>query len=169
MNLKNYLGSYPDSVITQVELLLKNNRLGDALIKRYPTQHEIACDSQLRDYALQIKNRYLQKSSPVSKIVYDSKIHTINNALGLHTYISRAHGGKLKSKNEIRISSLFKSAPEQFLQMIITHELAHLKEKDHNKAFYRLCQHMLPNYHQLEFDTRLYLIQLEVYGPIYNK
>ena len=35
--------------------------------------------------------------------------------------------------------------------------LAHLKEHDHNKAFYQLCEHMLPGYRQLEFDTRLYL------------
>jgi predicted metal-dependent hydrolase len=48
------------------------------------------------------------------------------------------------------------------------HELAHLKEKEHNKAFYRLCEHMLPAYHQLEFEMRLYLIQLERAGPIYS-
>jgi len=37
------------------------------------------------------------------------------------------------------------------------HELAHLKERAHDKAFYALCQHMAPDYHQLEFDLRLYL------------
>jgi predicted metal-dependent hydrolase len=51
--------------------------------------------------------------------------------------------------------------------MIAVHELAHLKEKDHNKGFYKLCQHMLADYFQLEFDTRLYLIQLETFGAIY--
>ncbi|WP_232538627.1 DUF45 domain-containing protein [Chromobacterium phragmitis] len=35
--------------------------------------------------------------------------------------------------------------------------MAHLKVRDHDKAFYQLCQHMLPNYHQLEFDLRLWL------------
>jgi len=29
--------------------------------------------------------------------------------------------------------------------MIVVHELAHLKEKQHNKAFYRLCLNMLDN------------------------
>ncbi|HAL21836.1 MAG TPA: metal-dependent hydrolase, partial [Stenotrophomonas sp.] len=46
------------------------------------------------------------------------------------------------------------------LRMIVVHELAHLKEADHNKAFYQLCQHMEPDYLQLEFDTRLYLTEL---------
>ena len=32
-----------------------------------------------------------------------------------------------------------------------------LKESDHNKAFYKLCEYMLPDYAQLEFDLRLYL------------
>jgi len=43
------------------------------------------------------------------------------------------------------------------LQMIVVHELAHLKVRDHDKAFYALCEHMLADYHQIEFDTRLYL------------
>ncbi len=46
--------------------------------------------------------------------------------------------------------------------MIVVHELAHLKEKEHNKAFYQLCCHMEPQYHQLEFDTRLWLTQLSL-------
>jgi predicted metal-dependent hydrolase len=51
--------------------------------------------------------------------------------------------------------------------MIVVHELAHLKEKEHNKAFYSLCEHMEPDYHQLEFDLRLYLTHLELIGPLY--
>jgi predicted metal-dependent hydrolase len=73
-------------------------------------------------------------------------------------------GSKLKSKNELRVSSIFKDAPEAFLRMIVVHELAHVKELDHNKAFYKLCCHMLPEYHQIEFDTRVYLTLLEHQG-----
>jgi predicted metal-dependent hydrolase len=57
--------------------------------------------------------------------------------------------------------------PEAFLKMIVVHELAHLKEKEHNRAFYQLCEHMLPEYHQLEFDTRVYLTQLDLSGSLY--
>lgn len=41
--------------------------------------------------------------------------------------------------------------------MIAVHELAHLKETQHDKAFYQLCVHMEPDYHQLEFDFRLFM------------
>lgn len=52
--------------------------------------------------------------------------------------------------------------------MIIVHELAHLKEKDHNKAFYKLCEHMERDYYQIEFDLRLYLTYLESSEELYS-
>ena len=58
----------------------------------------------------------------------------------------------------------FKQAPEEFLKMISLHELAHLKERQHDKAFYQLCSYMEPRYHQLEFEVRVYLTHLEVSG-----
>lgn len=148
--------------------MLDENRLADFLLKKYPQPHNIANDQALREYTQTIKNQYMKKAGPLSKVVYDGKIQVIQNALGLHSYVSRVQGGKLKSKNEIRVGTVFKKAPEEFLNMIVVHELAHLNEKAHNKAFYRLCQHMLPSYHQLEFDMRLYLVQLEVSGSLYR-
>ncbi len=32
-----------------------------------------------------------------------------------------------------------------------------LKQREHDRAFCALCQHMEPDYHQLEFDLRLWL------------
>src|SRR5690606_30172682 len=78
-------------------------------------------------------------------------------------------GGKLKAKKEIRISALFRRVPEPFLTMIVVHELAHLREKDHNKAFYQLCCYMEPDYHQLEFDLRLYLSHRDRYGDLWQE
>ncbi|MFT5808078.1 MAG: putative metal-dependent hydrolase, partial [Moritella dasanensis] len=43
----------------------------------------------------------------------------------------------------------------------------HVREKNHDKAFYKLCEHMLPDYHQFEFEMRLYLTQVEFRGEIY--
>ena len=148
--------------------MIEQQRLADFLLKKYPDTHEISNDKYLREYVMALKNRYLKKSDPLSKIAYDGKIHVINNALGLHSYVSRIQGSKLKSKNEIRISTIFKKTPEAFLNMIVVHELAHLKEKEHNKAFYQLCQYMLPDYHQLEFEMRLYLTYLELDGALYS-
>lgn len=168
MRLK-YLEHYEPALKTQVSALIKSKKLPKFLHNKYPNTHNITNDKALYNYTLKIKNSYLKKSAPLSRVIYDGKIHVINNALGLHTFASRVQGSKLKSKNEIRVATLFKEVPEPFLEMIIVHELAHLKEKEHNKAFYKLCTHMLPNYHQLEFDTRLYLTCLDHFGKIYHK
>lgn len=48
-------------------------------------------------------------------------------------------------------------------------ELAHLKEREHNKAFYQLCRHMEPEYAQLEFELRAYLTYLDAGGtPLWS-
>ncbi|GAC21269.1 M48 metallopeptidase family protein [Paraglaciecola arctica] len=163
-----YLAHYPVHLQNKISQLIDANQLGDWLRGRYPTTHKVANDSDLRDYTMSLKNNYLKKTSPLSKVIFDSKIHIVNHALGLHSYVSRVQGGKLKSKNELRVSTLFKNTPDAFLNMIVVHELAHLKEKQHGKAFYQLCQHMLPDYHQIEFDVRVYLTELERSGWVFK-
>ena len=168
MTKLKYISSYPPSIQRQVSSMLEEKTLSKYLLSKYPKPHNITNDKVLRSFVMNLKNQYLKRSSPLSKIKFDDKIHVINNALGLHSFVSRVQGNKLKSKNEIRIATVFKSAPEEFLQMIVVHELAHLKEKEHNKAFYQLCQHMLPSYHHIELDLRIYLTQIDSFGNIYD-
>ncbi|MFT5717126.1 MAG: putative metal-dependent hydrolase [Oleiphilaceae bacterium] len=164
-----YLSAYSPELTGQIQTMIDEDRLKKFLLSKYPEPHNMASDKALRDYVMGLKQRYMKKSGPLSNIQYDQKIHVVSNALGLHRYATRVQGGKLKTKNSICISAIFKTAPEAFLSMIVVHELAHLKEKDHNKNFYQLCLHMLPEYHQLEFDTRVYLTQLELSGDIYSE
>lgn len=163
----SYIAGYPVDLQQKVRDMIAENRLRPFLLDRYPGYHSVANDSDLREYVMALKNAYMKKSAPLSKIVYDNRIHVINNALGLHTYVSRVQGDRLKSKNEIRIGSVFRKAPEPLLKMIVVHELAHLKEREHNRNFYQLCEHMLPDYFQLEFDMRLFLIESELGGSLY--
>lgn len=167
MTQLKYLTGYPESVLDQVNAAIASKTLGNFLLKKYPTPHEIKSNKALYTYVMDMKNQYLRQSAPLSKVIYDDKLDVLHQALGLHSYVSRVQGGKLKAKNEMRIGSVFKTAPIEFLTMITVHELAHLKEKEHNKAFYKLCTHMEPNYHQLEFDTRLYLTHLDLFGELY--
>jgi predicted metal-dependent hydrolase len=164
-NLK-YIQAYGPQVIEQVQGLIDADKLAGVIMSKYPKAHDKTNAKVLYQYAMEIKNQYLRKST-LSKVIYDDKIQVLRDALGTHTYISRKQGSKLKAKNEIRIATLFKKVPIEFLDMILVHELAHFKEKDHNKGFYQLCCHMLPNYHQIEFDLRLYLTHLDIGESLY--
>jgi predicted metal-dependent hydrolase len=157
-----YLTAYPMPVQAKVQALIDDGRLAEVLRGRYGAVHGVRTDTALYDYAVDLKNRYLRNAPPLSKVAYDNKLKVIQHALGTHTAVSRVQGTKLKAKREIRIASLFRVTPPEFLKMIVVHELAHLKEREHDKAFYQLCEHMESQYHQLEFDLRLYLTQLDL-------
>jgi predicted metal-dependent hydrolase len=164
MSSLKYLSAYSEQTRQQVSQLIAQNKLGEVLLKRYAKPHDIRTDKALYQYVQDLRNEHLRNADPINKVEFDSKIHVINHALGLHTAISRVQGGKLKAKHEIRVATMFKTVPLEFLRMIAVHELAHVKEKQHDKAFYKLCTYMEPNYHQYEFDLRLYLTQLDLDG-----
>jgi len=157
-----YLQAYPVALQDKVRQLIAQQRLGEHLAKHYPDRHAVQSDKALYTYTMDLKQQYLKNAPGIDKVLYDSKLDVVQRALGLHTAISRVQGSKLKAKKEIRVAALFKAAAPEFLQMIVAHELAHLKEQDHNKAFYQLCTYMLPDYHQREFDLRMYLTWREL-------
>ena len=161
-----YLAAYPDQLQAQVQQLQTHGRLGETLLARYSHAHSVRTDKALYDYVMALKNEFLRSSEPLSRVAFDNRLQVIAHALGTHTQISRVQGNKLKAKREIRVSSLFKEVPEEFLKMIAVHELAHIKEKGHDKAFYKLCTYMEPQYHQYEFDLRVYLTHIDAEGTL---
>lgn len=152
-----YLQGYPAQLLDQVQTLIAEDRLGPYLHKRYPERHDCTSDRALYERVAALRQKHLRNAPPIDRVLYDSKQDVLKNALGLHTRTSKNHGGRLRSSREIRIASLFRDCAPEFLDMILVHELAHLREMEHNKAFYQLCEHMLSGYGQLEFDLRLYL------------
>ena len=157
-----YLAGYPQHLHTRVHELIEQDRLGVMLAEKYGQCHAVRSDSQLYDYVQALKDEHLRRAVPLGKVVYDSKLQVMKHALGTHTAISRVQGDRLKASREIRIATVFRDAPAAFLKMIVVHELAHLREAEHNKSFYQLCTHMEPDYHQSEFDLRLYLTHLDL-------
>ncbi len=152
-----YLRGYPASWLAGAHRLLARGELGAHVATRYPQPHAVRSDGALYDYVNALKGEFLRGAAPLARIAYDNRLHPVQHTLGTHTSVSRVQGDRLKAKREIRVASLFKAAPAAFLKMIVVHELAHLKQREHDKAFYALCLHMDPDYHQLEFDTRLWL------------
>ncbi len=165
----HYLAGYPAAMLTQVCCLIEQDRLAAGLRQKYPLAHQVRTDKTLYDYVQQLKSEFLRNAAPINKVSFDGKLAVIQQALGLHTRTAQVQGGKLKTKREIRIATLFKDMPAEFLRMIVVHELAHLKEPQHNKAFYQLCRNIEPAYAQLEFDLRCYLTYLDAGGiPLWS-
>jgi len=162
MSSLKYLHGYAPHLLQQVRELIAQDRLGALLQQRYPDAHEIRSDKALFDYTQEMKQRHMRNAPPLNLVRYDAKLKILQQALGTHTRAPQLQGAKLKMRREIRVASLFREAPAQFLKMIVVHELAHLKEPEHDKAFYSLCHHMAPDYAQLEFDTRLWLTQRDL-------
>ncbi|WP_029147851.1 M48 family metallopeptidase [Methylophilus sp. 5] len=160
--IQQFLPGYPAQLRAQITQLHAQGQLGTYIQTRYPQPSDIQSDKALYDFCIALKQRYLKNAPLLDKVHFDNKLTIEKQTLGLNTAISRVQGGKLKAKKEIRISAFFKTAPLAFLQMIVVHELAHLKERDHGKAFYQLCLHMEPNYMQYEFDCRVYLLWLRL-------
>jgi UTP pyrophosphatase len=161
LRMPNYLAAYSESLQEQAHALLASGRAGEVLTQRYPVANQMRTDDALSGYVSEFKARFMRNAPAVSKVQYDTKLQVIKHALGTHTTVRRVQGSQMKTKHEIRIASVFKDAPQDFLTMIVVHELAHLKVAEHDKPFYQLCCHMEPRYHQLEFDCRLYLSHLE--------
>ncbi len=152
-----YLEGYSPTVQARVRELLAQGQLGPYLASRYSEAHEARNDKALFQAAVELKDRFMKNTAPLNKVMYDTKLQLLSHALGTLTSVSRVQGSRLKASREIRVASVFRDAPAPFLKMILVHELAHLKEREHKKAFYQLCTHMEPDYLQLEFDLRLYL------------
>ena len=162
--LQHYLSGYPPAVLAEAQWLLDQRRIGALIAARYPLAHTVRTDRALYDFVSALKSEFMRSAEPIAKVVYDARMQVMQHTLGTHTTVSRVQGTRLKAKREIRVASVFRQAPAAFLKMIAVHELAHLKEREHGRAFYALCLHMEPAYHQLEFDVRLWLAAREVEG-----
>ncbi|MDX8397049.1 MAG: YgjP-like metallopeptidase domain-containing protein [Mariprofundaceae bacterium] len=165
----NYLSEYPVEVTEKINQKIEQGLLADELLQKYPHKHTVRTNKALYDYVMVLKNTHLRKAAPLDKIAFDSKQHLTYKALGTHTRQSRLQGASLRAKREVIVATIFKDLPPEFLRMIAVHELAHLKESEHTKAFYKLCCNMEPDYEQLEFDLRTYLTYLETTGkPLWS-
>lgn len=72
------------------------------------------------------------------------------------TRASRSRWGSCSSENVITLSSYLVLLPEKYIEYVICHELAHVKEKNHQDSFWQHLQSLLPNALQLDTEMRKY-------------
>ena len=81
-NLK-YLAGYLPQITFRVAHLVSENLLGSVIVQRYPKAHDIRTDKAFYDFTVDMKNEFMRTVQPLSRVIYDGKIHcsTIQNRL----------------------------------------------------------------------------------------
>jgi len=65
---------------------------------------------------------------------------------GLKITTARKRYGSCSSKNSLCFSCFLMNCPEEAIDLVVVHELCHIREKNHGPGFYSLLEHHLPDY-----------------------
>ena len=65
---------------------------------------------------------------------------------GLKITSARTRFGSCSGKNSLCFSCFLMDCPEEAIDLVVVHELCHIREKNHGPAFYALLARYLPDY-----------------------
>ena len=65
---------------------------------------------------------------------------------GLKITAARKRYGSCSGKNSLCFSCFLMDCPEEAIDLVVVHELCHIREKNHGPAFYALLAQYLPDY-----------------------
>ena len=67
---------------------------------------------------------------------------------GMKITTARKRYGSCSGKNSLCFSCFLMRCPEEAIDLVVVHELCHIKEKNHGPRFYTLLEHYLPDYRE---------------------
>lgn len=67
---------------------------------------------------------------------------------GMKITTARKRYGSCSGKNSLCFSCFLMRCPEEAIDLVVVHELCHIKEKNHGPGFYALLGHYLPDYRE---------------------
>ena len=79
------------------------------------------------------------------KVAYWSAV-TGFKPTGVKITTARKRYGSCSGKNSLCFSCFLMNCPEEAIDLVVVHELCHIKEKNHGPRFYALLAHYLPDY-----------------------
>ena len=90
---------------------------------------------------------YVQRAKAIlpSKIEYYSKRMGVYPT-GMTITSARTRFGSCSGKNRLSFSWRLMAYPEAAIDYVVVHELAHIRHKDHSRAFYGFIESVLPDY-----------------------
>ncbi|MGF7118050.1 M48 family metallopeptidase [Methanobacterium oryzae] len=97
-------------------------------------------------------------------------IHKLVNeySIELNTSVNRVYFKKMKSRwgscssrKNVSINILLKYMPQNLIEYVVFHEIAHLVELNHSKRFWSLISSKFPDYKDLEKELSIYWIAVK--------
>lgn len=67
---------------------------------------------------------------------------------GLRVTTARKRYGSCSAKNSLCFSCFLMNSPEAAIELVVVHELCHIREKNHGPGFYALLERYLPDYRE---------------------
>ena len=67
---------------------------------------------------------------------------------GVRITAARTRYGSCSGKNSLCFSCFLMLCPEEAVDLVVVHELCHIREKNHGPRFYALLEHYLPDYRE---------------------
>ena len=81
------------------------------------------------------------------RVEYWSRIMNLTPS-GVRITAAKTRFGSCSPANSLCFSYYLMQFPDAAIDYVIVHELAHIREKNHGKAFYRLIERYLPDYRE---------------------
>ena len=127
------IDAFVESHAAWIETHLEQQRQRMASTPPPPTQADIA--------ALKAKARAVLPE----KVAYWSEKMGIRPT-GLKITAARKRYGSCRGKNSLCFSCFLMDCPEEPIDLVVVHELCHIREKNHGPRFYALLGQYLPDY-----------------------
>lgn len=67
---------------------------------------------------------------------------------GVRITAARTRYGSCSGKNSLSFSCFLMNAPEEAIDLVVVHELCHIRHKNHGPGFYALLESILPDHRQ---------------------
>ncbi|QSX06617.1 M48 family metallopeptidase [Sedimentibacter sp. zth1] len=92
-----------------------------------------------------LKLKLLAKKIIPKKVEYFSKMMNVNPT-GIKITSAKTRWGSCSYKNSLCFSYRLANMPNEFIDYVVVHELAHIKIKNHSKIFYKEIEKYMPDY-----------------------
>lgn len=110
------------------------------------------------EFMVQIENFYKYKAKEIITPLVQKQAQRMEHFPTAVTFRkTKRQWGSCSSKNRLSFNTGLIKLPLDVIQYVIIHELAHIKHKHHQKAFWEEVERYSPNYKKLELELKEYL------------